>query len=90
MPLFCFSLMSHRTKFSPRAPFWFFVGYPPTAKGYKLYDILFLSHSLYLEMNFLMNLFFLIIPLLILMIFLILCSQLNPTYTIGESNYTSK
>ena len=36
-------LMSYRIKFSTRARVWVFVGYPPTAKGYKLYDIVFKS-----------------------------------------------
>ena len=36
---FAASLTSHRTKFSPRARDLVSVGYPPTTKGYKLYDI---------------------------------------------------
>ena len=68
---FAYTLMSHRTKFFSRARVCVFVGYPLIVKGYK---ILFLSHSLCLEMYFSMNHFSLFIMLLILMIFLIFSS----------------
>ena len=36
---FASTLLAHRTKFQPRTRVCVFLGYPPSTKGYRLYDI---------------------------------------------------
>ena len=37
--VFASTLTAHRTKFQPRSGVCVLIGYPPSIKGYKLYDV---------------------------------------------------